>query len=370
MLRKLMEQTWRLPPGYIPSDQGRFLRSHRYRNARWLLKYLKRLIFFVVFVQKFGRAGHLNQISSEALNILWINRAAPSLGDAIMDLSARSLLKDRRVTLLTHQKNADLFMNDEAFDVVVSDHRELIGRSFDLVICDSFSPRVLNLKRKVAPNTDFVGLYGFLNGFEIHRTYFAWARMKELLGLTISSCPDLDAIVKVTNFALDKTTVKVSDIVIAVGGEWTFRTYTKWHEVVDELLRKGFSVRLVGSRNGQMLANQISAAFPVVDNFVAKTSIGEAVSLISRSRLFIGADGGLWHCAVGLGVPSVALFADCELFDDDGRRVTRETVQSKCLVLYARDSVERISVDEIVGAVDHWFGKHCSGAMEARNYSE
>ena len=358
MMRKLMQHTWQLPYGYVPSGQHRFLEAHDYRRARWVFKYFKRLVFFGAFAKMFGRVRCLNRIPRDAFKILWVNWAAPSLGDAIMDLSARSLLAGRCLTLLTHPKNADLFIHDEVFDLVVSDHKDLLGKSFDLVICDSFSPRVLKRKIQVAPHTDFVGLYGFLNGFEVHRTYFAWARMRELLGLSMSACPDLDAVVSVADISRHKTNENLVDIVVAVGGEWRFRTFSKWFDVIDELLRKGFSIRLVGSINGQVIANQIRDAFPSVQDFVGKTSIREAVSLIQNSRLFLGSDGGLWHCAVGVGVPSVTLFADCEIFDSLGRRVTRETVNSRCLPLYAEHHVDEISVNEIVSAAERWFEKY------------
>jgi ADP-heptose:LPS heptosyltransferase len=45
---------------------------------------------------------------------------------------------------------------------------------------------------------------------------------------------------------------------------------------------------------------------------VAKTSIGQAIDLISQASLFIGNDSGLTHVAARLGVPTVALFSGAD----------------------------------------------------------
>lgn len=107
------------------------------------------------------------------------------MGDSLTDLSARVLLVDRELTLLTHPKNAPLYADDAIFRLVYSDPMKLLRdqgiSNFDLVIFDAFSPRVLVKKLMLAPFTPFVGLYGYLNGFEIHRMRFAFAKVAELL---------------------------------------------------------------------------------------------------------------------------------------------------------------------------------------------
>ena len=57
------------------------------------------------------------------------------------------------------------------------------------MICDAFSPRVLIQKLFIAPFTPYVGLYEFVNGFEVHRTYFSFGRMMELLDLSSINKP-------------------------------------------------------------------------------------------------------------------------------------------------------------------------------------
>jgi hypothetical protein len=152
-----------------------------------------------------------------------------------MDLAARVMLSGRQITLLTHSKNEALYKQDPYFHAVYSDPDLLIrerGRqSFDLVICDSFSPRVLIHKLRLAPFVPFVGLYGYLNGFEVHRTQYAFMRMKELLDADTLGCPKRPTIAYSNQHSDDV----MFDVCIAVGGEWEFRTYHHWLVVVEEI---------------------------------------------------------------------------------------------------------------------------------------
>jgi heptosyltransferase-2 len=55
------------------------------------------------------------------------------------------------------------------------------------------------------------------------------------------------------------------------------------------------------------VAVQTGAKYPMVD-LTGKTSLREAMALMSRCRLFISNDSGLMHVAAALGVPTVAIF--------------------------------------------------------------
>lgn len=351
MMKHFMRRTWLLPEG-VPSGQQQFLDGRQYLRCKWVFKFFKRRLFCAVFVQRFGLTTECARISDKHQRILWINWAAPSLGDSLMDLSARVLLQGRDITLLTHPKNAVLYMQDPIFKSVFSDPRALrknvnVGL-FDLVICDAFSPRVLIKKLLVAPRTPFVGLYGYVNGFEVHRTLFAFARMKELLDIRT----ELSHRVRPTiGYSVDLSP-KTYDVCIAVGGEWSFRTYNHWLVVVEEILKLNLSVTLVGSSNGASSATQICASFPQVHSTVGLLSLKDVPSWIARAHYFIGSDGGLWHIAGSIPVPTVVLFADCELYDDDGRRVTRETEDMECEPLYHEAAVSQISPADVLDAFE------------------
>jgi len=205
-----------------------------------------------------GRGPKCHRIEARHQRILWVNLAAPSLGDSLMDLASRTLLSDRDLVLLTNPKNVQLYLNDQYFSEVYASSQDVrkAGRekSFDLVICDAYSPRVLLQKVIAAPRVEFVGLYEFLNGFEVHRTYFGFSRMMELLALERVNKPIRPTI---TPPVASKDKRPSVDVCVAIGGEWPFRTYDYWSSVVSWLITKGYSVSLVGSDNGTESAAEI-----------------------------------------------------------------------------------------------------------------
>ena len=347
---RLMRPTWRLPKS-VPSGYKLYLSQRQFGRLKWVFKYIKRRFFCFVVGRICGLVTECPEIESKHRVILWINWAAPSLGDSLMDLSARVLLKDREIILLTHPNNYLLYLDDFVFSAVFSDAREVVahyGRAaFDLVIVDSYSPRVLYNKLIVAPTTPFAPLYGYLNGFEVHRTYFAFARMMELLALNNIDEP-MRPFISLEGGSQHQT--PEVDVCIAIGGEWSFRTYRDWCPFVSWLVARGWSVSLVGSENGARHASEILATEPSVNSTVGTLSLAEVIAEIVKAKVFVGADGGLWHIACAIPIPSVVLFADCQIFNEDGYRMTRETKDIICEVLYDDVQVSNIHVDSVIEA--------------------
>lgn len=352
-LKVLLEPTWRLPSKPVPSSQKQYLTSLEGVPIYWLLKYLKRRFLFHIIFPLIGRGKRLRLIEVNHLRILWVNYAAPSLGDSLMDLAPRKLLFNRNLILLTDPKNMRMYIGDSFFKAVYScpyDVRKAFRENpFDLVICDAYSPRVLIRKILAAPGVPFVGLYEFLNGFEVHRTYFAFARMSELLSLDQIDAPIRPVISP--SIQLQDKSLEV-DICIGIGGEWSFRTYKHWLPVVSWLTARGYSVSLVGSGNGAKQASDILEKEPCVRSTVGTSSLDQVVSEIAKARVFIGADGGLWHIASAIPIPSVVLFADCQIFDENGRRVTRETKDMICETLYDDAEVSNICCNVVIEAFE------------------
>jgi heptosyltransferase-2 len=79
------------------------------------------------------------------------------------------------------------------------------------------------------------------------------------------------------------------------------------------LARRGYAVWLVGSAKDREIAQEIAAAArnqgtaPVFD-LCGKTSLEEAIDLVSAARLVVSNDSGLMHVAAALDRPLVALF--------------------------------------------------------------
>jgi len=342
---------------FVPSNQQRFLLDDAWK-PKWAFKYLKRKLY----MQCLGQAKReISNIPAAAKNILWINLSAPSLGDSLMDLSARQMLVGFNVDLLTDKKNISLYQGDPFFRNTYSDRDDISieWSLYDLVILDSYSPRFLKIKAEKIPNTPFVGMWGFVNGFEVHRTLYSFYRMDFLLN-GLGAISKLKPIIKTPDFFDAGLDNKKKKIALVVGAEWNYRRYAHWAQVVAGIFQEygtDFEVVLVGSANGSEDAGGISSRFIHCESFVGKCTLSQTASLIQQSDLVIAADGGLWHLACALNKPSVVLFANTEIFDESGARVTRETQDICCEVLYADKNVSEIKSDEVLSALKHLVSK-------------
>ncbi|NBT36259.1 MAG: hypothetical protein EBT03_12135, partial [Betaproteobacteria bacterium] len=227
---------------------------------------------------------------------------------------------------------------------------------YDLVLVDSFSPRSLRPKILVDRALPFVGLYGFLNGFEIHRTFFSFGRLAKLLSLPGSEVSRARLTISLGQSQLNAPPkVQENSIAVGIGGEWSFRTYTRWREVI-ELLPPEWPLVMLGSSNGRELAEQIEERIgrENLQNLVGHTSLEETCWVLRRCQIYIGADGGLWHLASACGVPSVVLIADCGLFDAKGIRVGRDTLNPHSEVLHAEGRVDEVPPQRVVKAAERF----------------
>ena len=349
---------------FVPSDLRRYL-SENFTTYR-LFKYLRRKLFMRLSGQQ---SLIVNHIAESDTSILWINYSAPSLGDALMDTAARVLLAGRQVDLLTSNKNKGLFARDLYFSAAYDETQlEVIQENhYDLCIVDAFSPRSVNLKRQVCPLTPMVGLYGFINGYEIHRTQFSFHRLSTLLGQEAQ--PESDIRLTLAKRGVQSSGLEVSrysseargqSICFGVGGEWGFRTYRRWAEcisLVHRLLPDYWDIRLVGSKNGVADGSRIesecrSLGRRRIINLIGKTSLDELIDTLRSSAFYVGADGGTWHISSALGLPSVVLFADCQLFDESGNRLGRESPGQLCTGLHAEENVNEIRPERIASALE------------------
>jgi hypothetical protein len=299
------------------------------------------------------RALLLDYIPSDAQRILWINITAPSLGDALMDTSGRVLLRERQVALMTDPKNAELFDTDPVFVQLLRADSDGVQKAstskFDLIILDSFSPSSLKLKIRAAKTTPFVGLYGFLNAYEVHRIFYSFRRLEHLRSLPPVAVPHVSIGTPNSQTHPGQNPARVA---IAVGGEWPFRTYLNWSPVVSALLQMGHSIVLLGSENGRDTADALTRDFgDSISNLVGKTTLNSAKAALMDCDLFIGADGGLWHVASACSLPSVALHADCQLYDGVGHWHSRAGAEPPCVPIRAVRNVNEITPEMVLNAV-------------------
>ncbi len=333
---------------FVPSDSANFP-GERHNLWRTSLRFLKRRLVFGITGQQ---RLMMHQFPSTTRRVLWINQTAPSLGDALMDTAGRILLSSFEVTLLTDKKNADLFRADPIFRNTFTNWTEAKHqhdeRPYDLIILDSFSPRSLRLKLRVAPNVPLVGMYGYLNAFEVHRSIFSFRRLETLLDLPANTVRLTHGLTPI------RPNVRAENplVIVGVGGEWSFRIYPDWSEVISGLLDRGFSVVLLGSQNGVHQAQVLTSKHIGLINLVGQTSLSEACGVLEEAKAYIGADGGLWHLASACNVPSVSLHADCHLYNASGDWVSRAPDVPLCIPLRADREVAEISSWQILNAFD------------------
>ena len=340
------KKTYTLPFKFnIPNYTKYYLKK---RSILRLFKFVKRSIF--IFIKRQHRR-EIFKISKKHKNILWVNFSAPSLGDSLMDLSSRVLLYDKKVDLLTDKKNAHLFHNDLSFASVFSDKKDVINKSYDLVIVDSYSTKSVKIKTAVARSVPFVGLYGYYNGPEVNRVLFSFHQINNLLGYLHSES-------EINKRAKNSISISIDDkelidslnlpkhfIAIVIGGEWEFRTYNYWGAVIAKLLsiNKNLNVILLGSENAIKDTNEILETFPIKNllSYVAKFTFNQTAQIISQADFLFCCDGGLMHAANALDTKIIPLFARL----DPEMQLTKSC---KAFPLFDATDVNNISVDNII----------------------
>ena len=341
------KKTYTLPFKFdIPNYSEAFLAENSDFMRR--LKYIKR--FFYILVKRQNRLEVFNILPAHN-RILWINLSAPSLGDSLMDLSSRIMLKKRKVDIFTDIKNANLYKNDFIFSTIFTDIKQLKNKKYDLVIIDSFSTRSIRIKANIANEVIFVGMYGYYNGPEVNRVLFSFHQMNNLLGY-LKNEDEINKIAKTSisisrrdEDIIQKTNLPTKFIAFATGGEWNYRTYEKWDCVIEKLLSKdkNLNIILIGSDNAIDSARAIMEKFSSynVRNYVAKFTFNQTAEIISKAQILFCCDGGLMHSANAVNTPTLALLA----------RLTKEmqlTKSNSSFSIFDKDNVNNITVEDIL----------------------
>ena len=291
--------------------------------------------------------------------ILWIHQGTPQVGDSLMDLAARVLLKGRveRLDLLTDAHLLGLYRSDDVFSQVAASPADLPAEP-DLVLLHSMSSRSVKDKLSRYRHLPFVHIQGCYTGPEFNRTLFGFYRLAQLMGLPGDA---LEAVARPTMRASADEEAAVAQlrlppgaIAIALGGVRDWRTYSHWIAVLRGLRATGFAgpVVLLGADNGLAMRDQIVAAdvgLPLVDR-VARHSLGEVQALIGRCALAVCADGGLLHVAHTTGTPVVALFAG------DIQPAFRVTSANRTTSLHGASRVDDIAPQAVLAAVSAALG--------------
>jgi len=344
------KQTYCLPfKCNIPSYTEEFIKNTSI--VKRYIKFFKRFLFLII---KGQNSLEIDQISQQHKRILWINLSAPSLGDSLMDLSSRVMLNNKEITLFTDIKNASIYQRDNVFSRVVTNKSELEGDKYDLVIIDSYSTRSIRVKSDIQPKTPFIGMYGYYNGPEVNRVLFSFHRMNQVLNY-LESEKEINSTARVIMNPASQVGIqpisKLLDkyIAIALGGEWEYRTYDKWLDVINGILARhnAPNIVLVGSDNAIKTANELMIVFngKNIVNKAGQLTFVQTASVIKGSELLLCCDGGLMHAANAVGTPIVPLFA----------RLTPEMQLTPSIISfpsYNKSNVKEISAECVLSQYD------------------
>ncbi len=80
--------------------------------------------------------------------------------------------------------------------------------------------------------------------------------------------------------------------------------YEKWITLAQELVNNGYDVILIGGRKEAEELHERGIRIPEnehIYNFTGRTTLKQTLALLSISELTAGAEGGMMHCAAGMG---------------------------------------------------------------------
>jgi hypothetical protein len=349
-LRRLSEETWTPPfPQPLPSDAARYAAATPMRRILW--RRLRRTAWLALTGQ---RRLERARIEPADRRILWIHAGMPQVGDSLMDLACRGLLRGRTVDLLIDPHLVPLYAHDDVFARTYSDGAEAAGNAYDLVILLGVSSYSLGAKLRHFRRLPWVSLHRFYTGPEFHRTLFGFYRLDQLLGgraaaaaIEPIACPHMVVAAEAVR-AVDALALPPRFIAIAVGGVRGWRTYGRWPEVVAALREAGVAepVVLLGAANGiadrdRILARGSAGLMDRVD----RHPLPEVYEILRRAALVLCADGGLLHVANAAKTPSVSLFAERI---DPGYRLT---AANRSIAFYDPRAVSDIAPLHIAEAV-------------------
>lgn len=296
----------------VDSNDENYFRDQGYEKLGW--RHFRRRVQFALS----GQQKHLkNHIEPNWKRGLWIYKGVPQIGDALMDLAPRSLLRQQGICidLYTDTHLAAMFNGDPWFERVYDDAQTIKSQNYDFVIVPSHKGRSLRHKSRLLPNLAWISMHGFYTGPEFHRGKFATQRIMDLLEheateLEFAQHQQQKLRPLVSRPAERRDFTKIA---FALGGVDASRTYNDWVPLTKALLRdsKKIEITLLGSTNAEETARVLMSACAAttrISNQVNHTDLPECRDLIQQQDVIIAADGGLMHLGATTKTRLVSLF--------------------------------------------------------------
>ena len=302
----------------------------------------------------------LSVINSQHKNILWVQWVDSYLGDSLMDLSSRILLKGKKIDLLTQENVANIYQNDEVFNKIFTNPNSL-NFDYDLIIIGSYRQRELKILPKYILTIPHVSIYGYYNVNDFNRLYFSFFRTNQLLDYRYNQ-QQIEEIAKplLPITKQDKTIVSNFDlpnnfIAIAIGAASVDRNFSQWEAVIDEIFAQHIAnnIVLVGAKNATIEAKKIQQKYPnKITDMTGYCSFNQTAQIIKKSSLLVCADGGLLHASNAVKTPIVSLFYNIE------PTVRLIKINPSCALLN-KTNINNIKVSDIIELI----GQHAINGL-------
>lgn len=321
-LEALTEPSTRIPYAWVYHEPDVFMqRTSALTVAK---KYFHRRLRLALS----GQLRHEVRHVAPQARVLWIYGGKHSVGDAVMDMSGRALLRGREgpIDLLISPGLKAVFEGDDIFRNVFDDPAAVNPADYDVVVMQEFNYPTLRIKRRFFATLPFACLFRFFHGPDRNQTQFSLAAVNDVFGLELG--PD-ELFARAKPYLREETDLPAGIanqlpsgpfVVLAMGGVEPRRTYAHWRaclDAYDAAYAPGLptGIVLLGSGNGADAATALmEAKFRHLElvSFVGQLTLRDAKRVIANASLFVGADGGLMHVAHTTRAPSVTLFAAAE----------------------------------------------------------
>ncbi len=318
-LRRLLAQRYTPPFRHeLPGDMAAMLARERpVQKLREIGKLLRRWLWLHLRGQ--SRLMR-DRLPPPPARLLWLSPSSNSIGDSVMELTGRAMLGAYEVDLLADKFYAELYRTDRYLRRVFTDPAAIDPSQYDFALQDFFNTRSIRVKCRVCPRLPFAALQGYFWGAEYNRMLFSCYRIHHLLGYPYTA-DELRPFLRQRLFLEDEPPPLPREpgrrrVALVVGGAHAARTYHRWPDVIRCLMAAWPPGQpfpefvLVGSRNGLPYVESVMAVFSPgrARSFVGDLPLRATARLLSDCDFFVGADGGLMHCAIAVNLPGVVLF--------------------------------------------------------------
>jgi hypothetical protein len=260
----------------------------------------------------------LDAFPAGARRLLWSYFGETQVGDALMDLASRSLLRDLglEIDLFAAPGVAALFEGDPWFGRVGSQAGDFAGVDYDCAIVLSNKHRPLRQKMRNFAGLPWVSLHEYFTGPNFHRGQFAARRLADLARSPLAA-PDLERHSRQKLGPVGGSPVPSlpaePTLALVVGGVHRDRSYLHWEPVMRALAAGGWGrFALVGSENGAAQAAALVQALSgqaEISDFTGRLTLAQTRAVLDAASVTAAPDGGLMHLALTTRTRLVSLFS-------------------------------------------------------------